>query len=248
MQRLLLGGVLRDVRIISRIAGHQQNIRLVGVGPAADIVEKAHRRGRVRQRRQPRVMQCGDQKAGRDRDRFRHIIILADNAVGAGAASRAEHADQPRRDFEKRLVRISPERLQRREPLRAGAAVIERALLILGGDADARLHRSVADDGEMPGLVIGPAGCRARRFEAGLDQRARDGRRREVAHGVATADRLVKRRGAPMHLVERQQGVVGQRDRLERGRRRFRHAAQAARTGRLRQHCDVARARGVAIG
>jgi len=104
--------------------------------------------------------------------------------------------------------------LQRRQPLGAGLAGVELALLLLCGKPYAPLARGVADHGEVPGLVVGAAWRGAGRGQALLDQIARHRLGREVADGASPAHRLVEGTGAGPHLVDRQAAEAGEGDRL----------------------------------
>lgn len=78
-----------------------------------------------------------------------------------------EHGDQPRGDLAEGLDRVGAERRQRGKPLVPGAALVEVALLHVGGLADAPFRGRIGDGDEVPGLLVGYAG-RARPRVAGL--------------------------------------------------------------------------------
>ena len=77
-------------------------------------------------------------------------------AVDAGAL--VEHRNQPRCDFQERLVRIGAQRRQRLQPLSGRSMRVELALFGFGGRADPSLGGRVLHRDEAPGLLVGAAG------------------------------------------------------------------------------------------
>src|SRR3954464_331040 len=118
-------GDLGNEGVFSRMANHEKNKWLFVRGTAEDFVQKSHRTRGVRQRHQAAQMQCGHEYSGRDSDRFKGIVGRGASSIGEEAKRLCEHGDQPGRGFEKRFVRIRPQRSERLQPRFWGAMLVE---------------------------------------------------------------------------------------------------------------------------
>ena len=74
----------------------QEHIGLLGGRPVTNLVQETHRTGRVRQGGETRIVQGGDQEAGRDADGFGNIIVFQLAAVGRRREALPEDGDQNR--------------------------------------------------------------------------------------------------------------------------------------------------------
>ena len=84
-QRFRAAAVRRQLTAGPGVAHHQQEHRLLGSRPAAQLVKKADRVGRVRQRRGAGLVQHGDQTAAGDAHRSGHVVVAEAGAVGPRA-------------------------------------------------------------------------------------------------------------------------------------------------------------------
>ena len=105
--------------------------------------------------------------------------------------------------FEKRLVLVGPEMLERLQPLLGGPLGVEGALLDLGLLTDTSLDLGITDDDELPRLTVRAIGRRTPGEKTLLDDVAGNRAGREVANGTSTPHALQKgfRRGT--HLLRR---------------------------------------------
>ena len=76
--------------------------------------------------------------------------------------------------FQIRLVFVCPQRGESIEPLFGSTSMVEMALLFFRSSTDLSLYLRIADDYEMPGLLIGAARSASRNAQAILDHLPRN--------------------------------------------------------------------------
>jgi hypothetical protein len=165
----------------------------------------------VRQRRQAGVVQGGEEKAGGNAHRFRHVIVAELVALGINAVLLRKDGDEHRRGFQERLAGIGAQRRQRLQPLLRRALGIELTLFGFGRFAQALFVCRLGDDAEKPRLLV-----RARRRAAGAAQAivnhlTRHSAAVEVTHGAAAAHVGVEVMCTLQHLGGRVLAIVGKR-------------------------------------
>ncbi len=160
-----------------------------------DAVQKRHWAGGVRERDETCVMNCRHQESGREADRFAGVVVLHARAIRLHAVRLRKDRDQPRRDLEKRLLRIGAEWRERRQPRGWCSMLVEFALFLFGCRADLVFHGRICDRDEVPGLQVRPARRTASRTEARLDDLAWNGTRGKFANGSASLHAFVERGG-----------------------------------------------------
>src|SRR4051794_19772957 len=176
--------------VVGRIADRDQQERPLVLGPAEDLLEEAHRRRGMSQRREPGIVQCDEQNADGDPDRLADVVVLALGAVFLIRPRLLEDRDHVRRFREVRLDPVGPDWLDRLEVLLARSLAVEELLLALGGLADPRLDGGIGDRDERPRLPV-RAGRRGRSCaNRVLHELARHGLVRELTHRPAAADEL----------------------------------------------------------
>ena len=207
-----------DDGVRSGIADRDQQVAALLAGTVEDLVEEAHRAGRVGQRGQAGHMERGQQEADGDPDRLLDVVGLR----RVGALVDLEDRDQRGRLDEERLLGVGAEPRQRLQPLGRRSALVELPLLRLGGRPQTTAHLRVGDDHEPPGLDVGSAGRTGRRAHGLLEDAVGDRTAVEVAH-AAPPHEVVGERCHPRPGL-----VVGQRERRRRrGRTRDRRISAA---------------------
>mmetsp|Transcript_986 Transcript_986/g.1445 ORF Transcript_986/g.1445 Transcript_986/m.1445 type:complete len:291 (-) Transcript_986:880-1752(-) len=162
------------------------------------------------------VVQGRDQEPGRNAHRLRHVVVAEALALRIDPVLLRKDRNQHRRLLQEGLVGIGAQRRQRLQPLLRRPAAVERALLLLGRQADLPLELGPRDHRKVPGLLIGPRGGGAGRQQALLDDLTRHRPAVEVAHGAA-----------PLLM-----GIVGLRTGQHLGRGQFLEAGQRLEEGR----------------
>ncbi len=156
----------------------------------------------MRERHQPRVVNGGDQNAGRDPDRLLRVVVLDLPAIRQQAVALGEDDDQKRRVFDKRLVLVGAKWCERIKPFLWRLVVIKLVLLSLGLDADPLLDRGIRYDDEVPRLHVGAAGGRPCGAQAMSDDVARHRASVEVADGAALLHDVAERRRPLLHDID----------------------------------------------
>lgn len=112
-----------------------------------------------------------EQETAGDADRFGDIIIFPMFAAGAEVVAFFKNDDQPRRDFQKRLVLVRAERGKVAQPVLGHAAVVIFVFFFFGSEADLALDFWVADGTKNPRLFVragrGRRGCHDDLFDDG---------------------------------------------------------------------------------
>lgn len=187
----------RHHRVIRRIPNRNQQKRTLVIRPTQHFLQEPHRAGRVRQRRQPGMMQRGKQHPRRDPHRLVRVVRLP-AIIGL---HQLEHHDQPRRDLQERLPLVGAKRPQILQPRLTRAAAIELPLLRLGGLADLGLQTRITNHNKPPRLLVRPAGGRARRQQARLDHLPRHRTIAEHPHRPPPVHDLVKPPSRPKSVA-----------------------------------------------
>src|SRR3954451_21250287 len=74
-----------DLGVVRRIPDRDEQERPFVLGPVEDLLQEAHRRRRVRERREPRAVQREQQEADRDADGLADVVVLPFLAVRVAA-------------------------------------------------------------------------------------------------------------------------------------------------------------------
>ena len=127
----------------------------------------------MRQARKPRHVQGSDEYSGCDAGRFNRVIVFDLAAIAKRAELLQEDGDEIWSSLQERLVRVGAQRLQRLQPFRWCAVLIEFTLLDFRRFTYSFLRPGTADDTEVPWLQIGSARRRTGRLERRLDDVAR---------------------------------------------------------------------------
>ena len=132
-QRFLDQGVFRHGRALGRIAADDQHVGLFIDRAFADLIEEAHRVGRVGQGDQTGLVQGCQQEAAGDPDALIDVVVLLGLAGLLAPALLGENGNQDGRMLQEGLVRIRAQRGQGFQPLLRRLALIEGPLFGLGG-------------------------------------------------------------------------------------------------------------------
>ncbi len=149
-------------------------------GPVEHLAQEAHRARRVRQRREPGVVQRGEQEPDGDPDGLPHVVVLDLRSLRREAVGLLEDDEHDRRVRQVRLAPVGAERLEGGEPLGRHPSVVAPPLLLLGGVADPLLQLRVGDGDERPRLLVRAGRRRRRSRDRRLDDLPRHGLRGEV--------------------------------------------------------------------
>lgn len=128
--------MLRDGGTGCRVSGNNDHQRFFVLRPSADFAQEPHGGRRVREGGKACLVQCRQQQPASKAGAFRDVVVLRPAVLFDPALALREADDQPRRDLKKPLVLVRAERGEGGEPFRRRLAGIERALLLLGGEAD----------------------------------------------------------------------------------------------------------------
>ncbi len=154
-----------------------------------DAGEEGHGAGSVGERGEAHAVERGDKEAGSDADGFLDIVVLdfarrplerRDEAIIL-----AEDDDEPGSELEEGFVPIGAEGSESGEPIAGHAARIIFLFFRFGGETDAALDERIADNDEMPGLLIGAGGSAGGDADGRFDEVERDRAGRELADGAA---------------------------------------------------------------
>ena len=189
-------------RVGRRIAGHDEHHGAFIDGTFQQLIEKPHRTGRVGQRDEARVMQCGEQQSGGDAHRFHGVVVRDARAIGPHAVASAEDGDQVRGRLEVRFVFVRPQRCQRRQPV-ARRRCVELPLRRFGCVADHAFHQRIADHHKVPRLLVRTARSGAGGHHAGIDHLAWHWTIAELPHRPTSLHVGGKRTRPRDHLVWR---------------------------------------------
>ena len=161
-------------------------------GSPENFVEKTHWTRRVGERDQSARVHCRHEQAGGDPNRLDRVISGRTCSIGQSAERLRENRDQPRRGFEKRFVRIGPERGKRFQPRFRRAVFIELFFFFLRCDPDLAFDRRIAHRHEMPRLQVRAARRCPGRTDAILNHFARHRPIGIIADRPPPSHRLVK--------------------------------------------------------
>src|SRR5579863_759534 len=123
----------------------------------------------MRKRGQASHMNGRDEHARGNTNRLRHVVVLDLAPIGRNFVMLRKNDNEVRSGFQIGLSFVCPQWGQSIEPLFGSTSMVETMLLLFRSCTNLCLYLRIADDYEMPGLLIGAARSASRNVQTILD-------------------------------------------------------------------------------